>query len=512
MSDEGAILPGAGRAAAGPSHRAGVLSGAVGFASRGLVQVMLFGVTIVATRVLSVAEFGAYALGSLLLIVARQLFYVGPYEFLLKAQRRAGLEAACLAANLVQAVVLAGALGLVWVAARLFVAEPMVATILGLLIPSLFLVALAAWYEALLLRGVRVRRYYATTLAGDTAGALAAVILLLRGWGVAALVVQAYVRHAVLIVLYAAATAQRPGLARGSGTKAVLRWSRARYLAIALTFTSSYGGDFVLGISLSPAATGLYRAASRIVTALADLFCQPLQKIAQTNLSALRARGEDSGTRWLPMLAGVGAIAWSGLITLAFTARDLVPFALGAKWAPAVPVVIVFCAAKAVSLLDAVTTSVLVCHDRQRAMLKVQAVAAVAVIALALAAAPLGATAVAMAVSLATTAMSMTYLLMVVRLSRADAAALGGLVRTAAPPVMAVAAALALLAWLLPDLAGVRSILVRLAAAAAAFFLAVFAVRHRILAAIGSLGHLPGPAGLAAGPPGAPAGEPLASR
>ncbi len=478
------------------SHRAGVMSGAVGFASRGMVQVMLFGVTVVATRTLSVAEFGAYALGSLLLVVARQLFYVGPYEYLLKAPDRAGLAGACLAANLVQSLVLAGLLGLAWVGARLFLADPLVAQILGLLIPSLFLVALAAWYEALLLRRVRVRRYYATTLAGDTAGAIAAVLLLLRGWGVAALVAQAYVRHCVLVMLYAGTTGQRPVLGGRGAMVEVLRWSRARYLAILLTFTSTYGGDFVLGLSLSPAATGLFRAASRIVTAMSDLFSQPLQKIAQTNLSASHARGRDSGTAWLTMLSGVGAIAWAGLVTLAFTARDLVPFALGAKWAPAVPVVIVFCLVKGFSLLDAVTTSFLVCHDRQRAMLKVQGITAAAVVALALGAAPLGTTAVAVAVGCATTGMSLTYWIMVVRISQADGAAIGGLARTAAPPVLAVAGVLALLAWLAPDLGGGPSILLRLSAAAVAFGLAVFAVRHRMLAAIGSLGHLP-----AAGPP-----------
>lgn len=483
-------------------HRSGVMSGAAGFACRGLVQAMLFGVTIVATRALSVAEFGAYALGSLLLVAARQLFYVGPYEYLLKAPERPGLAEACLAANLLQSGVLAASLALVWAAARLLLADPLVPTILGLLIPSLFLVAIAAWYEALLLRAVRVRRYYASTLMGDTAGAAAAVALLLHGWGVAALVAQAYVRQLVVVTLHALATARRPALAPRRGTGEVLRWSRARYLAVGLGFTASCGADFVLGLLLSPAATGLYRAASRVVTALADLFCQPLQKIAQTNLSACRARDQDPGDRWLTMLAGVGAIAWAGLVTLAFTARDLVPLALGAKWAPAVPVVVVLCVARAFSLLDAVTSAMLVCHDRQRAMLAVQAATAVAVVGLAVVAAPMGATAVAMAVSLATTAMSLAYCSMVVALSRADGTAVLGLVRTAAPPVVAVAGVLGLLAWAAPDLHGAPSLALRLPAAGLAFCLAVFAVRHRMLAAIGSLGHLP-----VAGPALAPAGR-----
>jgi len=508
---------GSARAAGRPdnraAHRAGVLSGAVGFASRGLVQAMLFGVTIVATRVLSVAEFGAYALGSLLLVMARQLFYVGPYEYLLKARERPGLAGACLAANLIQSVVLAGVLAGAWLAARLFLAEPMVGAILGMLIPSLFLAALGAWYEAVLLRAVRVRRYYATTLAGDTAGALIAVLLLLRGWGVAALVAQTYVRHLVMIALYAGATGERPGFGPGlAATGEVLRWSRARYVAILLTFTSAYGGDLVLGVSLSPAATGLFRAASRVVTALTDLFCQPLQKIAQTNLSAAHARGQDSGTNWLAMLAGVGAIAWAGLVALGFTASELVPLVLGDKWAPAVPLVIAFCFAKGLTVIDAVTTSFLVCHDRQRAMLKVQGATALAVIALALLGAPLGPLGVAVGVGLAGLGMTVAYWIMVMRISRADGAAVIEFLRTCAPPVLAVTAVLAMLAWAVPGLRGGASIALRLGAAGAAFAIAACLGRERLLAAIGSLGHLPvaGPvAGPIAGP--APAPGPTAS-
>jgi len=485
------------------SNRAGVLSGTVGFASRGIVQLLLFGVTIVATRTLSVADFGAYALGSLFLVLARQLFYVGPYEYLLKAREEQGLLGACFAANLVQASVLAALLGCVWLAAPLLFASTEVGRILAMLVPSVWLVAVTAWYEAVLLRSLRVRRYYASTLIGDTVGAAVAVALLLRGHGVASLVIQAYARLLVLLVLYASTTGQRPGLRTDSARVAdVLRWSVARHAAVLLNFTTAFGADFILGVALSPAATGLYRAASRIVSALTDLFAQPLQKIAQANLSASFVRRHDMGTSWLTMLSGVGAIAWAGLLTLAVLAPDLVPLALGAKWTAAVPIVIVFCVVKSFSLLDAVTTSFLVCHDRQRAMLKVQVSAAASVIALSWLASPWGPQAVAIAVGLASAAMSLVYGGMVMRLSQADAQAVRGLLRTAAPPVLAVALALAALRLLGPPLSGFPAVLAGGAAAIAGFLVGAFAVRHRMLSAIGSLGHHPGPA---SAPPSAPA-------
>lgn len=480
---------------ANTGNRAGLVSGSVGFASRGIVQVVLFGVTIVATRSLSIADFGAYALGSLFLVLARQLFYVGPYEYLLKAQAEDNLQGACLAANFVQAVVLAALLGGIWLASPWLFDSPDVGRILALLVPTVFLVALTAWYEAVLLREVRVRRYYATTLVGDTVGAVVAVAMLARGYGVTSLVAQAYARQVVMLVLFLTATRQPPSAAAPWPLVVqVLRWSRARHAATLLNFTTSYGADLVLGVSLSPAATGLYRAANRIVSALTDLFAQPLQKIAQTNLSASFVRRYDMGTSWLTMLSGVGAIAWSGLLTLGFLARDLVPLALGAKWAPAVPIVVVFCVIKAFSLLDAVTTSFLVCHDRQRVMLWVQIASAVSVIVLGYVASAWGPQAVAIAVGLASTGMSLAYGAMVMRLSCADRGAVQDLLRTAAPPVLSVALALGLLNLMAPGLSGLPAVVAGLGCAGLAFLVGAFTVRHRMLSAIGSLGHHGAPA------------------
>lgn len=482
------------------NHRAGVLSGTVGFASRAVVQVLLFGVTIIATRQLSIADFGAYSLGSLFLVLARQLFYVGPYEYMLRTPDSKHLTSACFGANLVQAAMLAAILAAIWLAAPVIFSTGTVSQILGMLIPSVFLVATTAWYEAVLLRSVRVRRYYASTLIGDTVGSAVAVMLLIKGYGVTSLVMQTYVRLGVLLVLYIVATNTHPNLKAGWGAiAAVLRWSQARYAAVLLNFTSAYGADFVLGVSLSPAATGLYRASNRIVSTLTDLFAQPLQKIAQTNLSASYVRNQDIGTSWLTMLSGVGAIAWAGLLTLGFLARDLVPLALGEKWAPAVPIVAVFCLIKAFSLLDAVTTSFLVCHDRQRSMLNVQIGSAVSVIVLGYFASPWGAAAVAVAVGLASTTMSVIYGVMVMRLSRTGSDALLDLVRTSAPPVIAVATGLVMLDLLAPDLRGLDAVLAGVTVAGVAFLGGAFSVRHRMLAAIGSLGHLPGPVAKAHG-------------
>ncbi len=472
------------------SNQAGIVSGSVGFASRAMVQLLMFVVTIVATRVLSIEAFGAYALASLFLILARALFYVGPYEYLLKSQHDETLYSACFGANLV----LAGLCGLLLVgfnsAAPHIFQTNLVGSLIAYLTPSIFLVAATAWYEAVLLRAMRVRRYYVGTLIGDISGATVAVLMLLDGYGVKSLIVQTYVRLFILLLFYMISIRSHPGFGAGmSRIGEVLRWSRARYAAVMLNFTSAYGADILLGALLSPTATGLYRASSRIVSSLTDLFAQPLQKIAQTNLSARYVRAQELGSSWLTMLSGVGAIAWTGLLTLAFLAHELVPLALGAKWAPAIPVVIAFCVIKSFSLLDAVTTSFLVCHDRQNTMLRVQIGVAIAVLGLTWSFAPLGVTAVAVAVGTATTTMSLIYGIMVMHISKQGADALIDLARTSVPPVLGAATGLALLDWFAPTLASQTAIAAGLMTALLGFAIGSYSVRYRMLSAIGSLGH-----------------------
>lgn len=474
--------------------RTGVLRGGVGFASRALVQLMLFGVTIVATRTLSVADFGIFALATLFLVLVRALFYVGPYEYLLKSADTPDLLRACFVANQVLALCGLALMGAVYLLAPLLFGMAEVGILALLLGPSLLLAAASAWFEAVLLRAGRVRRYYLITLLGDAVGAAAAVVLLLNGYGITALVIQTYVRLTVLMVLYFASSPERlPLTAPFAGVRSVLHWSRERYGAVLLNFSSNYGADLVLGITLSPAATGLYRASNRIVSTFVDLFAQPLQKIAQANISAGFKHRDDVSTSWLMMLSGVGAIAWSGLATLAFMADQLVPILLGDKWAAAVPMIVVFCLVKSTTLLDSVTAPFLVCHDRHRDMLRIQMICAAAAIGLALLASPFGPTTVALAVGCAAAATSLAYGAMVLNQSGAGRSAIANLVGTCGPQLAAVVAMLLLVRILLPDASGLASLAADLAAAAFGFITIGFVNRRRILAAIGSLGHLPLP-------------------
>lgn len=357
------------------------MTAGVGIAARGANQGVMIVVTLVATRFLDPAAFGVFALAAAGVTLIRSLLHVGAFELLLKSPEPERLSRACLVVNfglaVVLSIVLVGGAGL---AAPLLKA-PALFVLLLWMAPSNLFAAFTAWQEAQILRGQGVRRYYAVTIAGELVSGAAAVGLLMAGWGAMALVAQAYVRTLFLALGYC--ILQRPqfsGPVSAPVLNEVLRWSHSRYTAMTTNFISNYGADFVLGALLSPAATGLYRAGSRIATSVSDLFSQPAMLMATTSFSRRSANGLGSGDIWPGILLLLTAVGWPALAGLAVTAGELAPLILGPAWKGAGPVIAVLCIARAASLLTSVASPYLVTYDRQSVVLKVQIVTMVATV------------------------------------------------------------------------------------------------------------------------------------
>ena len=314
----------------------------------------------------------------------------------------------------------------------------------------------------------------------EVGAGLAAIGLLLAGWGLWALVAQIYVRLALLVL---ALVGLGPRLAvawpdRG-GIGEVLRWSASRFGSVTVSFLANYSGDLVLGVVFSPAASGLYRASNRMVTALADMFIQPAGMLAMTTLAAQRARGgEGASGAWLRLGGLFAVLGWPALAVLALFADRLVPLALGPAWAAAGPVVAVFCLARMAGLITAVASAALVVADRQGRVLAVQTAAAVATAGLTILAAPLG----AMGAAIAATAVAVLAAAVLgwAALRRDEHAALGEAMRLVLLPLAgAFGAALAadrLGAGLVFGLGGLAGLAVPLACGAAGWLLAAWPV------------------------------------
>ncbi|MFM9936641.1 MAG: oligosaccharide flippase family protein [Novosphingobium sp.] len=383
--------------------RAGGGTAVIAMAARVSGQIAMVAVTLVATRRLSPADFGVFAVAGAFVMLARTMLYTGPFEFMLKAPvvRERTAAGACLAATLLVAggwAVLLVGLGL---AAPVLFRGSGVAPVILVLAPSVLLAAIAAFAESLMLRSGAVRTYYAITVGVEVGAGAAAIGLLLGGWGLWALVAQIYVRLALLILALGGLGPRllpaRPGRDEVAD---VLRWSASRFGSVVVGFLANYSGDLVLGVVFSPAAAGLYRASNRMVTALADMFVQPAGMLAMTTLAADRARGSKSAPgpgAWLRLGGLFAVLGWPALAVLALFADRLVPLALGPAWAAAGPVVAVFCLARMAGLVTAVASAALVVGDRQGRVLAVQTAAALATAGLTVLAAPLGALGAALA-------------------------------------------------------------------------------------------------------------------
>lgn len=383
--------------------RGGSFTAVIAMSARASSQLALLGVTLVATRTLAPADFGVFAIAAAFLTLSRTMLYTGPFEYVLKAPEADSATVA--SAGLVANVIVA--LGWLLLLCGCGLAAPFVfrgsgvALLLFCLAPSNLLAALAGWEEAMLLRGQQVRRYYAITVITEIAAGLGAAVLLLMGWGLWALVAQVYARLAIFIVAYRAVLVL-PRLARPSAqeTWRVLAWSWSRYGAVMVGFLANYSGDLLLGAVFSPAASGLYRAGNRVVSALADMFVQPAGLLVTTGLAAERARGRAGDGSWLRLSGLFGALCWPALAGLAVVADEIAPVMLGPAWRGAGPIIAVFCAARMAALPIAVASAVLVIEDRQHRVLWVQSVAAVATAALTLALASHGPIAAALATTL----------------------------------------------------------------------------------------------------------------
>jgi len=379
-------------------HR-GAMTAAVAMAARVSNQLALVVVTLVATRVLLPADFGVFAIAAAFITLSRTMLYTGPFEYLLKAPKARAVEvsSACLAANGIVAggwVVVLVALGVV---APLLFSGTGVAPVMLSLAPSTLLAALAGWLEAMLLRSGQVRRYYTLTVAIEMASGIGAIVLLMLGFGLWALVAQVYLRLTLFVVAYRAVLhLPRLSLPARADLGDVLHWSRSRYGSVLVGFLANYSGDLLLGIAFSPAASGLYRASNRMVTALADMFNQPAGLLATTTMAAARSQGEDGSDIWLKLLTLFAALSWPALAVLALLADRIAPLALGPAWAAAGPIVAVFCVARMAGLVGTVASSALVVDDRHARVLSVQGLAALATAGLTLVAAPYGPRAAAM--------------------------------------------------------------------------------------------------------------------
>lgn len=390
----------AGAAGRPGSTFSGILTVIVAMLSRASGQIVFVLVTLVATRFLTPAAFGMFSLASIGIALVRSVLWNGAFEYLMKTPEPRASSTECLVANFVITAAFSVPLYIfAFFADRVFRSVGIGHLIL-LLLPSNLLAALGAWQESLVLRTGRLRGYYAITFASELVSALCAIVLLIEGFGALGLVAQTYVRNAMVLVAYLAMRCtiwSDTFSLKGLGV--VLRWSLSRYLSVLVDFGMTYGTDIFLGLFLSPAAAGLYRASNRIVTAVGDIFAHPVNMIARSVFSQRAAAGRDADDVWPSVFSAAAVVGWSALAGVAVTAGMVVPIALGPMWAAAAPLVAVIAIARCGMLIQAVVSALLVSYDRANRLFLIQCVSTAASLGVLAIVARLGVVAATMSVA-----------------------------------------------------------------------------------------------------------------
>jgi O-antigen/teichoic acid export membrane protein len=352
---------------------AGVLAAITGLSVRAANQVVIFGVTLVAAHFLAPADFGVFAIASAAIALIRTLMYTGAFEYLLKAPPGEEYPTECFLINIVLAIGLTAGLLVLAPATKWAFGTAEVGRMLIFMAPSNLISAFAAWQESQILRAKRIQAYYVITAISEAVAGLGAVGLLIGHFGLLALVGQVYLRSIVLMMSYL--ILQKPywsGSLERHRLVDIFKWSSSRYGSTFVNFMAAYGADFFLGALLSPAATGIYRASNRVVTAVADIFSHPTQILGAAIFSRLSSHRQSPRDIW-PRMAGASAfLGWSALAGLAAIADRAVPIVLGAQWSGSGLIIAILCAARALSLVDAVTVPLLVAFDKSRAVFNVQ--------------------------------------------------------------------------------------------------------------------------------------------
>jgi O-antigen/teichoic acid export membrane protein len=468
---------------------AGIVAAVTGLSVRAANQVVIFGVTLVAAHFLAPADFGVFAIASAAIALIRTLMYTGAFEYLLKASPGEEYPSECLLINIVLAVALSGMLLVLAPLARFAFGTAAVAHMLIFMAPSNLMSAFAAWQESQILRAKRIQAYYVITAVSESIAGLGAVALLIGHYGLMALVGQIYLRVIVLLISYL--LLQKPYWSRSLDRHRLLeifKWSSSRYGSTFVNFMAAYGADFFLGALLSPAATGIYRASNRVVTAVSDIFSHPTQILGAAIFSRLSSQRQSPSDIW-PRIAGASAfLGWSALAGLAAVADRAVPIVLGSQWNGSGLVIAILCAARALSLVDAVTVPLLVAFDKSRYVFNIQLVTALCSVPLLWMVARFGVAATAAGAVIISLFSTLSYGRICLKVFAGSAYRIRQVVPIALlPPIITYLGAWAFL-FAGPKLGDMHAVLLAIGAGSAAWLIAATLLRRSAIEALHALG------------------------
>lgn len=300
--------------------------------------------TLMAAAVLSIADYGLFALAIVFAELAVLFAYSGFFGFLVVAKT----DDASLVSTLFWTILGVGcASGTLMFA----LAQPLtrgfetdgLAPLLQILACLQPFGAVTAWASARLMREGRMRRYYLLLFQGNIASLVLGLTLLAVWPSIYALIAYRALRVATNLALFLRACPfpKRMGFDTRIFRDA-FRFARSLYVARIAEFFSSFGADLLLAYFFSTTESGLFRIASRLAIAGTDLIVLPLRGYAtKTFASAARASQDLSEHFSDYLMAGFILNSGTCVVVLAF-GESVMSLAFGADYLGAVIVMHLF--------------------------------------------------------------------------------------------------------------------------------------------------------------------------
>jgi teichuronic acid exporter len=293
----------------------------------------------VLTRLLSPADFGLVAMATVV-IALLQVFVESGFVTVLVQKKELGSKDASTAfwTSVVISVVLYAAL---FASAPLLAAgfgEPQLTDVLRVLGLSLPVSSLAQVPAALLQRSFGFKSLAIRQVIGALCGSAVAVIVAVNGGGVWALVAQTLVTSAASVVILWTATTWRPSF-EFSFIALRSMWSMGlRVIGIGLLDATQQNIDkLIVGAFFSAEELGYYYLAQRIGSILIELVTTVMSRVTLTTFSKVQDDLPRLNRIFLQMTFASSAIGVPVFGLVAVLAPQIVPFAFGPGWEPAVP-------------------------------------------------------------------------------------------------------------------------------------------------------------------------------
>lgn len=336
--------------------------GAITVAERIVSQAAQFAIFIVAARVLGPAEFGVFALVSACAILLFRFSEFGwaPFIMAWSGDSRVPQQVLFIAITSGAAVSLLGIL-----AAQLSGSFGVAADTVVLMELFAAWVVLATASSAQ--KGVMIwqRKMKASALCeivGEVVGLIVAVAGLLRGHGVYSLAYGRIAYQSTHLALSFLVTRMPPraGL-RGPVLRDLWTFSAQIFASRMFTYVRLYLATFIVGGFLGAAAVGYFRAADRLVSAVAEVIAVPGQLLAWTRLRLARDEGPaDAQQARLRValrgfLSGLFALSAPVFLWLICMSDELIRGLLSAEWEPAGPLVAILALSRLVFMFGLLT-------------------------------------------------------------------------------------------------------------------------------------------------------------